>query len=34
MMSKHDFVPVEEEWWHFTLKDEPYTDKYFDFPIR
>lgn len=34
IMSKHGFVPVEEEWWHFTLKDEPYPDKYFDFSIR
>jgi D-alanyl-D-alanine dipeptidase len=22
------------EWWHYTLKDEPYPDTYFDFPIR
>jgi len=21
------------EWWHYTLKDEPYPDTYFDFPI-
>jgi D-alanyl-D-alanine dipeptidase len=34
IMGKHGFVPVEEEWWHFTLKDEPYPDRYFDFPIR
>ncbi|MBQ6108562.1 MAG: hypothetical protein IJK97_10170 [Thermoguttaceae bacterium] len=24
---------MEEEWWHFTLKDEPYPDTYFDFPV-
>ncbi len=34
LMSKHGFVPVEEEWWHFTLDNEPYADKYFDFPIK
>lgn len=28
------FKPLAEEWWHFTLKDEPYPDRYFDFPVR
>ena len=28
------FEPLAEEWWHFTLKDEPYPDRYFDFPVR
>jgi len=23
-----------QEWWHFTLKDEPFPDTYFDFPVR
>ena len=32
-MTNHGFVPVGTEWWHFTLADEPYPDKYFDFPI-
>ena len=32
-MLRHGFVPLESEWWHFTLKDEPYPDTYFDFPI-
>jgi D-alanyl-D-alanine dipeptidase len=22
------------EWWHYTLRDEPYPNTYFDFPIR
>ena len=22
------------EWWHFTLKDEPFPDSYFDIPIQ
>ena len=28
------FEPLAEEWWHFTLKDEPCPDRYFDFPVR
>lgn len=23
-----------QEWWHFTLKDEPFTDQYFDFEVK
>lgn len=34
LMSRHGFMPIEEEWWHFTLKDEPYPDTYFTFPVR
>ena len=34
IMLKHGFKPLEEEWWHFTLKDEPYPDTYFTFPVR
>jgi D-alanyl-D-alanine dipeptidase len=33
-MSKHGFVGLEEEWWHFTLFNEPYPDTYFDFPVK
>lgn len=33
-MIKRGFKPLEEEWWHFTLKDEPYPDTYFTFPVR
>ena len=32
-MLAHGFKPLDEEWWHFTLKDEPYTDTYFTFPV-
>ena len=32
-MLRHGFKPLEEEWWHFTLKDEPFPDTYFDFPV-
>lgn len=34
VMMRHGFLPLKEEWWHFTLRDEPYPDTYFDFPIR
>lgn len=33
-MLRHGFKPLEEEWWHFTLKEEPYPDTYFDYPVR
>lgn len=33
LMIKHGFVPLKEEWWHFTLKNEPYPDTYFEFPV-
>ena len=32
-MLAHGFKPLDEEWWHFTLKDEPFTDTYFTFPV-
>lgn len=31
-MLRHGFRPLYSEWWHFTLKDEPYPDTYFSFP--
>ena len=34
LMKKHGFKPLKEEWWHFTLKDEPFPNKYFNFPIN
>lgn len=34
LMTKHGFVPYEQEWWHFTFKEEPYPNTYFDFPIK
>lgn len=30
---RNGFEPYEREWWHFTLKDEPYPDTYFEFPV-
>ena len=32
-MTRHGFKPLAEEWWHFTLKNEPYPDTYFTFPV-
>ena len=32
-MMAHGFKPLAEEWWHFSLKDEPYPDTYFTFPV-
>ena len=34
IMIKSGFVPYENEWWHYTLKDEPYPTTYFDFVIQ
>lgn len=33
LMVKAGFLPIDCEWWHFTLKDEPFPDTYFDFPV-
>ena len=33
-MLAHGFKPLDEEWWHFTLKDEPFPDTYFTFPVN
>ena len=32
-MVRSGFEPIDCEWWHFTLKDEPYPDTYFEFPV-
>lgn len=29
-MLQHGFQDFQKEWWHYTLKNEPYPDKYFD----
>lgn len=34
VMVKHGFVPYPKEWWHFTLKNEPFPNTYFDFPVK
>ena len=33
LMLQNGFVPIDCEWWHFTLEDEPYPDTYFEFPV-
>lgn len=33
IMLENGFKPLDTEWWHFTLADEPYPDTYFDFPV-
>ena len=33
IMEASGFNPYDHEWWHYTLRDEPYPDTYFDFPI-
>ena len=34
VMLKNVFKPYENEWWHFTLRDEPFPNQYFDFPVK
>ena len=34
IMETHGFKNYAEEWWHYTLKDEPFKTTYFDFEIR
>ncbi len=33
-MKKHNFEEYSVEWWHYTLKNEPYKDEYFDFDVQ
>ena len=32
-MVRNGFLPLDCEWWHFALADEPYPDTYFEFPV-
>lgn len=34
VMEKYGFVNYAQEWWHFTLRPEPYPQTYFDVPVR
>lgn len=34
VMLKFGFKNYPKEWWHFTLKDEPFPDTYFNFPVK
>ncbi len=33
LMLNNGFLPMDCEWWHFTLENEPFPDTYFDFPV-
>ena len=33
-MLAHGFQPLPEEWWHFTLENEPFPDTYFTFQVN
>lgn len=33
-MEHNGFNSYSTEWWHYTLRDEPYPDTYFDFPVE
>ena len=34
VMKKYGFKSLKEEWWHFTLHNEPFSDKYFNFNVE
>ncbi|NQV69747.1 MAG: M15 family metallopeptidase [Pseudohongiella sp.] len=34
VMLRQGFRPLQQEWWHFTLENEPFPDTYFEFQIR
>ena len=33
VMVRNGFKPLDCEWWHFTLENEPYPETYFNFPV-
>lgn len=33
-MRKYGFRSYIKEWWHFTLRGEPFPKTYFDFPVK
>ena len=33
VMVRNGFRPIDCEWWHFSLVNEPYPDTYFNFPV-
>jgi D-alanyl-D-alanine dipeptidase len=34
IMKKNGLNDYPEEWWHYTLKNEPFPDTYFDFVVE
>ena len=33
-MRRGGFTPYDKEWWHFTLRGEPYPNSYFNFVVK
>ena len=33
-MERRGFRAYDKEWWHFTLRGEPFPETYFDFPVQ
>jgi zinc D-Ala-D-Ala dipeptidase len=33
-MARSGFQAYNKEWWHFTLRNEPFPTRYFDFPVQ
>jgi D-alanyl-D-alanine dipeptidase len=33
-MRRGGFTPYVKEWWHFTLRSEPYPGSYFNFVVK
>jgi len=34
VMEKYGFQRYDQEWWHFSLQNEPYPETYFDFKVE
>jgi D-alanyl-D-alanine dipeptidase len=34
VMEQYGFKAYSKEWWHYTLRNEPYPDTYFDFDVE
>ena len=34
IMERNGFKNLKEEWWHFTLKNEVFPNRYFDFKVK
>jgi zinc D-Ala-D-Ala dipeptidase len=34
VMARHGFRNLSTEWWHYSLRNEPYPNTYFDFPVE
>ena len=34
LMQRHGWRNLPQEWWHFSLVNEPYPDSYFDWPVK